>query len=142
MQKYPIIRTIYLYTFSLVGLVLMIIGGVRFIDMGLKAFVFTKADEEQRYYLKQPPMATVPIEKLQPATQGRQVTLSETETQTVRLWLADYENWQKQQTDFDPVTSSRQRDASTNLALILIGLPLYFYHWSVIKKETKKVELT
>jgi len=43
-----IIRTIYLYIFALLGLVLVIIGGVRFVDMGLKAFVFTKAEEEDK----------------------------------------------------------------------------------------------
>ena len=37
---YPLIRTIYLYLFALLGLALLTIGGVRFVDMGLKAFVF------------------------------------------------------------------------------------------------------
>jgi len=137
MQKHSLIRTIYLYTFSLVGLVLVIIGGVRFIDMGLKAFVFTKADEEQRLFSKQPPFAPVPIEKLQPASQGGEVSLSEQEKQSVQQWLNDYKNWQEQQEKIDFVSSQRHRDASTNLALILVGLPLYFYHWRVIKKDTK-----
>lgn len=121
----------------MLGLVLLTIGGVQFINMGLKAFVFTKADEEQNFYLKQPPPVNVPLEKLQPAATGGQVTLSESEKQMIQLWLVDYKNWQEQQTNFDPIASSRQRDASINLALILIGLPLYFYHWVVIKKEAK-----
>ena len=40
MNQYPLIRKIYLYTFSLVGLV-VVIGGVRLVGLGLKAFVFT-----------------------------------------------------------------------------------------------------
>jgi len=41
-NKYHLIRKIYLYTFSLVGLVLVVIGGVRLVGLGLKTFVFTK----------------------------------------------------------------------------------------------------
>ncbi len=140
MQKHSLIRTIYLYTFSLVGLVLVIIGGVRFIDMGLKAFVFTKADEEQRSFSKQPPFAPVPLEKLEPASQPGQtatLTLTENEKEQVRQWLTANKNWEEQQSQIDPVTSQRHRDASFNLAMILIGLPLFLYHWGVIKKEIK-----
>ena len=52
MGKHSLIRTIYLYLFACLGLVLLTIGGVRFLDMGLKAFVFTKAEQEQRYDAK------------------------------------------------------------------------------------------
>lgn len=54
-KHYPLIRTIYLYLFALLGLVLLTIGGVRFVDMGLKAFVFTKAEEEVRLIYDQVP---------------------------------------------------------------------------------------
>ncbi len=140
MNKHSLIRTIYLYTFSLVGLVLIIIGGVRFIDMGLKAFVFTKADEEQRLYNKQPPFAPIPLEKLDQAVQSGQtatLTLTENEREQVRQWLTANKSWKEQQSQIDPVTAQRHRDASFNLAMILIGLPLFLYHWGVIKKETK-----
>lgn len=134
MQHYPLIRTIYLYLFSLLGLVLLIIAGVRFLDMGLKAFVFTKADEEQRLYKIQPPMP-IAIEKVQVAADGKE--LSEDERNQMKQFLADYERWKKENDKFDPVKSQRQRDASFNLAMIIIGLPLYLYHWRIIKKETK-----
>ena len=101
MEKHSLIRTIYLYLFACLGLVLLTIGGVRFLDMGLKAFVFTKAEQEQRYDVKSPSSA------------GPEVSY---------------------------VTVKRHRDASLNLSLILIGLPLYLYHWRTIKKDTKKKE--
>ena len=43
-KHHSLVRTIYLYLFALVGLALLTIGAVRFVAMGLKAFVFTKAD--------------------------------------------------------------------------------------------------
>jgi len=142
MSKYPLVRTIYLYLFSLVGLILLIIGGVRFVDMGLKAFIFTKAEQEERLMYKQPPVA-YPLEKFEGIAQGVQttITLIEDERRTLDQWLADYKNWSQQRDALDPVTSRRHRDASMNLALILVGLPLYFFHWRIIKKETKDREV-
>ena len=134
MNHYPLIRTIYLYLFTLVGLALLVIGGVRFVDMGLKAFVFTKAEEEQRLIHLQPPMfyQIEGIEKLQDEEE-----LSGEEKANIKRWLADYKDWKERRSKIDPVTARRHRDASLNLALILIGLPLYFYHWRIIKRETK-----
>jgi len=136
MEKHSLIRTIYLYLFTLLGLVLLTIGGVRFVDMGLKAFVFTKADEEQRIMYKQSPPVPIQsarIEKLQDEEE-----LSEEEKVAIGQWLIDYKNWEERISKIDPVTARRHKDASFNLALILIGLPLYLYHWRIIKKETKK----
>ena len=139
MNHYPFIRTIYLYLFTLLGLVLLVIGGVRFVDMGLKTFIFTKADQEQRIMGKQPfyqPYSTERLEKSQ-GTAG-ETEFSDQEKDAIRQWLANYEEWEKSRSLVDPVSSGRHRDASMNLALILVGLPLYLYHWRIIKKETKK----
>jgi len=56
MKKHSLVRTIYLYIFALLGLVLLIIGGVNFLNMGLKAFIFTQAEEEQRLLYKEMPV--------------------------------------------------------------------------------------
>ena len=138
MKKNSLIRTIYLYLFALVGLALLVISTVRFIDMGLKAFVFTKADEEQRIYYKQPP---VPVftEKLSQGEIGT-LNLTEAEMTQVRNLISDYENWKAQADSIDPITSQRHKSASINLSMIIIGFPLYLYHWSVIRRETKEKE--
>lgn len=134
---YPFIRTIYLYLFTLVGLTLLIIGTVRFLDMGLKAFIFTQAEEQERLYQKQPPVPFA-LERVEQITQGQtSAVLSPEEKSALSQWLIDYRNWQEQSAKVDPVTSQRHRDASINLSMILIGLPLYFYHWRLIRKETK-----
>jgi len=136
MSKYPLVRTIYLYLFSLVGLVLLIIGAVRFIDMALKAFIFTKADEEQRLAYKMPP-SSIPFEKVQSLASDQQgiIKLTPDEKTAIVQWLADYNSWKEQRDKLDPITSQRQRDASSNLAMILVGLPLYFFHWRIIRKD-------
>jgi hypothetical protein len=136
LNKHSIIRTIYLYLFALVGLVLLIIGTVRFIDMGLKAYVFTKAEQsetlQQRYYYSGP----LPVEKMQNAEESSELT--EDELIILKNFLADYKEWEEKESNIDYLASKRHREASGNLAMIIIGLPLYFYHWRIIRKETKE----
>jgi hypothetical protein len=136
MEKHPLIRTIYLYLFTIVGLALLTAGGVRFVNMGLKAFVFTKADEPQRIQQKSYISAPIAVERVEKYQEGEE--LSAEEKAAVKQWLEDYKKWQEESAKIDYVVSERHRDAATNLAMILIGLPLYLYHWSVIKKETKE----
>lgn len=135
MNHYPPIRTIYLYLFALLGLALLTIGGVRFIDMGLKAFIFTKAEEEQRLIYLQPPIY-YPFERIEKFKEE----FSEEERTLIEQMLQDYKNWQESRSKIDPVTARRHKDASINLALILVGLPLYLYHWRLIGKEIKNKE--
>lgn len=137
MKNQSFIRTAYLYLFSVVGLTLLVIGVVRFIDMGLKAFVFTQAEQEYEF------MSPAPIYRSVDETEdlleeGRE--LSDREREELEAVLLNYKNWVERQESVDPLTSRRHRDASNSLAMILVGLPLYFYHWGIIKKESGKSE--
>ena len=135
MNKHSLVRTIYLYLFALLGLVLLTIGSVRFVDMGLKTFVFTKADDQQRYYESAMPMP-YQLQRVEKLADDEELT--DTEKEQIKLWLADYEKAKEKKENIDPVIARRHRDASMNLALILIGLPLYLFHWRIIRKEGRK----
>jgi hypothetical protein len=137
-KHHSLVRTIYLYLFALVGLALLTIGAVRFVDMGLKAFVFTKAEERDRLYQRMPPVMPYPPARIETLQEGE--GLSEEEKATLQQWLADYEDWKERISEIDPVTAQRHRNASTILAMILVGLPLYLFHWRIIKRETKGEE--
>ncbi|MCD6410420.1 hypothetical protein J7K92_00525 [bacterium] len=131
-----ILRTIYLYFFSALGLVLVIIGTIRFIDMGLKTFVFTQADQQPRYYYPLPP-APVSLEKISQLSEDDQ-ELSKEEKQLLIDFLKEYKETKEKNEKINPLVAKRQRDASINLSLIIVGLPLYLYHWSIIRRENKK----
>ena len=45
--------------------------------------------------------------------------------------------WKETEKMVNPATSRRHRDASSSLSMILVGLPLYFYHWRIIAKDSK-----
>jgi len=137
MKKSSLLRKIYLYSFSLLGLVLLVIAGIRFLDMGLKAFVFTQAEEQQKVdYMR--PTTIYSIEKLQ-SLESVEQGLSEDEKIQIRQMIQSYQEWQEQKEKVDPIIANRHRNASSSLAMILIGLPLYLYHWLTIKKEEKLV---
>jgi hypothetical protein len=139
MEKHPLIRTVYLYLFTIIGLVLVVIGTVRFLDLGLKVFIFKQADAQQKYqqqycnYIAPVPEAKVRSLINQPASS---TGLTPDEQTALKSFLDNYD--QCQGVNF--LTSQRQRDASINLALILVGLPLYLYHWRTIAKEIRKKE--
>ncbi|NQT50266.1 hypothetical protein HQ571_06250 [Candidatus Kuenenbacteria bacterium] len=142
MEKRTVIRKIYLYLFALLGLVLLTIGSVRFINMGLKAWVFTEAEKEQKFNYDRPREVPYYLDEKTEAIKtddAKQVSIKLTEAQTIQLksLLKNNEEWEKQKGEIDYIKAQRHRDASINLSLILVGLPLYLTHWFIIKRETK-----
>ena len=137
MEKHSLVRTIYLYLFACLGLVLLTIGAVKFLDMGLKVFVFTGAEQEERLQYKQPTMMYFADDAVF-AKSIKSCSMTAEQKQQFDYWLNDYKTWKADYAKLDVVNSRRQRDASINLALIIIGLPLYLYHWAVIKRDVKK----
>jgi hypothetical protein len=102
------IRLLYLYLFSFVGLLITIIGSIQLVDLAMKSYVFNVS--EYTYYSE-------PV-----VIDGKQ-TLSVEEMQK--------RNEAEQ-------SNQRKRQLSTAVSMILIGTPVYLYHWKTIKKENKK----
>ena len=99
------IRLLYLYLFSFIGLLIAVIGTVQIVDLGMKVYLFDEADVYE--YAKQLPLDD---EMQFDVEEQKQIAQRETKRQ-------------------------RQRQASTALSMILVGLPLYKFHWRLIKKE-------
>ncbi len=107
------IRLIYLYLFSFVGLIVFVIGCVRIVDLGLKVYVFNNAD-------------IYTIQKM-PKYADDKRTDEEREVE-----YQEQVRFQKEES-----TRNRQREMSGALSMIIIGGPLYLYHWKTIQKENK-----
>lgn len=104
------IKTLYLYLFSAVGLIITIIAAIGLVNLALKAYVFTEADnyvyDEVRY--AQPKMI-----------EGEEMeSLSEEELEERAMARK---------------RSDRQREAVGSISSIIVGLPVYLYHWRKIK---------
>lgn len=130
------IRGVYLYLFALLGLVLITIGSVQLVGLGLRTFILTEADAEMRmHYAPEPPLRmSREIERL-PADTTLDTTLDAATRQALRSWAEEYERGAEVRASIDPVRSRRQRDAAGAIALLLVGLPLYLYHWRIIRRE-------
>lgn len=109
------LRKAFLYIFASVGLILMIIGGVSLIDLGLKTYVFTKADS---YCYERSPVSVVD-KNAAPLTAEQQKQEDE---------------WNRKQCE-DNRAASKQGQASNAIAMLIVGIPLYGYHWMQIRKD-------
>lgn len=142
-MKNPIIRTIYLYLFALIGLGMLVVGCAMILNLGLKTFIFTKADEIEDYYARP---ATLYLDTEVKTVQNLQVcadkcNLTEIQKEQIANWLVDYETWQSTEKNRDAnyyQTRNRQQQAATALSLILVGLPLWLFHWAIIKRDLRK----
>jgi len=103
------IKRIYVYLFSAVGLVLVVIGSVQLINLALKSWVFTKADVYYNY----------PAPKVVAERPDQQV--EEPNPKAV-------EEFQK-----NDLASRRQRQAASAIAMIIVGAPLFLYHWRIAR---------
>ncbi len=106
------IRRVYLYLTSLIGLVLVLIGSVQLINLGLKTYVFTKADDQYYYGACQRPAA---LEEGKPVP-----AFDEKECETQRS---------------EERSARRQNQAANSIAFILVGVPVWMYHWRKVKDE-------
>lgn len=102
------LRLLYLYLFSFVGLLITVIGSISILDLTLKTYVF-RVDETSYY-----PEPITP--------EGKEPAVSREEM----------EARQKAES-----ANQRKRQLSNSLAMIMVGTPLYLYHWKTIKKENK-----
>lgn len=115
-NKKELIKLIYLYIFSAIGLILVLVGLVKLADLGFKTFVFKKAD----FYYYYPRFQPKPLD----------------------LKISD-EEWQKQideQIKFEEINraAERHKTASNSLAMILVGFPLFLYHWRILKRSNNE----
>jgi hypothetical protein len=113
----PWIKKVYFYLVSLISLVILIVAGIMLINMALKAWVFTKADNNIYYpqiscTSPSPAGTTLPPECNDP----------------------DYEAKQKQR-DMEQRAAQRQREAANAIAMIIIATPVFLYHWKLARKE-------
>ena len=110
------LRLLYLYLFSFVGLIVAVIGSIRLIELGLKVFVFK--DSDKYYYVR----------SLSPYGEEGKIS-----TEEANMRQQEEEVNQNEQTKRD-----RQRETAGALAMLIVGFPLYKYHWGVIQKEHRK----
>lgn len=109
------LRKVFLYIFASLGLVLNIIGLVSLINLGLKTYVFTKSDYPCY-------------------TEARSITSAE-KTEGMTQEQIDKQQALIAKNCEENNTANKQSQASNAIAMLIVGIPLYGYHWMVIRRD-------
>ncbi|OGH63497.1 MAG: hypothetical protein A2848_01160 [Candidatus Magasanikbacteria bacterium RIFCSPHIGHO2_01_FULL_50_8] len=115
-----VIRNIYLYLVSAVSLFLMVFALASMINLGLRTWLFPKADDNY-YYPKARPEYCMPDKAgLQVCPTGEELTKLEQ---------------QDKERAADARTAQRQRDLVQNISMLIVAAPLFGYHWRIIRRD-------
>jgi len=118
----------------MLGLVLIIIGAVGLINLGLQLTLF-RSSLENRY--SSPPPEPYFLKNVELSKE--KIELTEEQRVALKQWETDYKNWQENQKNIGYLPYFSE-NLSRDIALLIVGLPLYMYHWNLIKKDEQKEE--
>lgn len=124
MSKSQIIKTVYFYLVSLIALMMVVFSTADLVNLGLKTWVFPKADQQE--YRKPPCKYMVsPGPDAGDTQEAYEARLAECEANRI---------------DPDEAQAIRnQKAAVRDLSFLFVGIPLFLYHWLIIRREQKKV---
>ncbi len=120
--KTHIIKNIYLYLVCFVTLMMMVVAVGDIIQIGLKKYIFTKADQDMYYPTMtcSPPVPTA--DKTSPAVKPEDCAKQQADEQKRSL---------------DAREAQRQRDLVRDISFIVVSLPLFAFHWSLVRRKAE-----
>ncbi|GEM_PF-224165 len=147
MRKSSVIRSLYFYLASVITLAIAVGSLIFLVNLGLKSWVFTEADQSPLVRLGSPPMLyladttgnVVPTKDVA-AVGGKlecdeECNLTDAQKNTISTWKTNYQAWISG--SFNP-GSQRARDAVVALSFLIVSLPFYLIHFRVVQREWKQ----
>ena len=134
-----VIRPTYFYFVALGSLVMMVVAGGFLINIALKIWVFPQAGKVDEAASKAVPSEIIPspektgVQSL--TTCGEKCGLDEDTVDLAQQWVIDYDAWQ---TEVSKPVNNTQRSAAASIPYVVLGIPLFLYHWGVARKESKE----
>lgn len=117
-NKPLIIKTLYLYLVSFVALMMVIFSTADMVNIILRTFIFTKAD--QNYYNYPTPTCPIPAPEETSGTKGYPGCVNQEEQMKI---------------DKNNQDAQRQRDLVRDISMIVVAVPMFAYHWRIIRKR-------
>lgn len=112
------LKKAYLYLVSVIALVIWVIGAIMLLNMALKTWVFPKA--EYSYYYNPCDDRTVAVKPVD--------GMSQTPCTAEERALYD-------KRESESRSAQKQRDAAQALAFIIVGVPVWWGHWRMARRE-------
>ena len=138
MSKKDIIRSIYLYLVTLVGLMMLVIPGVDMIKIGLENSLFPMAREDEYGYEKMPSRPYAIESKILETENLGEIKLTEDEKIQLDSWKIEYKNWEENQKNKDVVAIRTQKSLVRDISIFMGGVVLFFSHGYIILRERRK----
>lgn len=137
-KEKAVIRPTYFYLISLAALLMIVIAGGMLINLGLKTWVFPSAGEADNAKLSYERVAGFEVIEKSSVQSivdcGDKCGVGSATVTLASQWVDDYNTW-------DEVArvsyNNTQRQAASNIPFIIIGIPLFWYHWNTVRKEKK-----
>ena len=131
-RAYRMIRPTYFYIATFVGLGMVITFGSLLINLGLKTYVFTKANTADNgsdsYMMSSSPESSSADSINNCATA---CNLDAKYVVSAEQYKIDYQSWQSRNRSGGRNASEAARD----IAFLVAAIPLFWYHWSKVRKE-------
>ncbi|MBM3205173.1 hypothetical protein FJZ48_04350 [Candidatus Uhrbacteria bacterium] len=118
-SKVSLIKNVYLYLVSFVALMMMTFATADLINTVLRSYVFTHADQDYFY-------PTYPCPTTRPDVPGAPVDNQESCTKE--------QEQMKKQSDMNR-KSQRERSLIRDSSFIIVGLPLFIFHWRIVRRK-------
>jgi hypothetical protein len=137
-QERSVIRPTYFYFVALAALIMMVVAGGFLINLGLKTWVFPSAGQADKLQTSTltPIMATPEGEAVKSMVScGSACGLDQETVDLANRWQIDYDAWNA---EISQNVNNTQRQAATSIPFVLVGIPLFWYHWSVVRKESRE----
>ncbi len=110
-----VIKYLYYYIVSIVALFMIVFSVVDMVNLGLRTFIFPKADHNfYGYYGTCPVAVDASSTKPDPNCLSRE---------------------QQEKIDRDNSVSQKQKDLVRDISFILVAVPLFAYHWRIIRRR-------
>ncbi len=130
MPRNSIIRSIYFYAVSIISLFMVTFAVADLVNSGLKTWVFPNADP--RYNECIPGFATSYSGYAKPIR-------APGETQPAEPTGPTAEECEKQnKLNRDNIIRERQNSAIRDFSFLMVGLPLFLFHFRIVQKEWKE----
>ena len=109
--------------------------------MALKVWVFPEAGKVEEAQMRGMPSSFYPG-KIDEKTGAQAIIdckekcgFSDDQKKQAEAWLSDYEQWKKNSGN---TAGQRQLEAVRALSMLLVSIPVFWYHWLLISRERKE----
>ena len=131
-----LIRNIYLYLATFVGLMMIAIPAGQLLKLSLQNWFFPLAIEQEYRYEEAIPTKPY-INRINENTDLATIKLTQEEVAILSNWQSDYKTWQERQNKVDWRAARMQQNIVDNLSIMLVGLVIFLAHGYVLKKDKK-----